>query len=317
MYTRFMLEFEDGDFRTAGGGVNTTIDVFQRPLGTRNGDDKYCLRLWLIPRDRSWDELSTSEYATARSFYIQAVGSASALAVETRTLDANGQPARYQIGRKNSSRTPDTDITFNMGHEVHVQANEVFDADDASQLFWQYHETGKITDAEYELRPLKDNQPPDYRIPHTHILYRNGREHKESIVPNTARSYLFRIINRLNGIAGKTLSIARMVDGEVFDTPTEQDQHEEFLQTTGIAAENKLTVEVRQPSANGFTLYTLGHQTDTPNNQAHEPEITIPYYDTPILVYPNETFGPDEVADIFDLRTNRVPETYTLREIAL
>lgn len=88
------------------------------------------------------------------SRFLQAAGSAEAMMVEVRKLDADGVERLYAIGRPVDDAQPVAKAEIRWRDRVDsVPANEVFDADEAGGLFWHYYQHDAIPDG-YALRDL-------------------------------------------------------------------------------------------------------------------------------------------------------------------
>lgn len=108
-----------------------------------NGERIYSLGLWKLPEGVS---LGLVDLDQDRS-YIQCAGSAERMTVEVRTVE--GGIARQEVigrpvGAAGSPTGDPTEVVPWDEHEVRVYPNEVFDADEAGNLFVSYYETGEV-----------------------------------------------------------------------------------------------------------------------------------------------------------------------------
>ena len=120
-------------------------ELFAAPLRRFDGRERWGLGLFPVPEDTTYDEM----LAAGREFtsYLQAGGSADALTVEIRkSIGGQGdfQEIRYVVGHPEKSGPPqDVEIAMPNG-SVNVTAAEVFDAEEATDIFDAYHQSGDI-----------------------------------------------------------------------------------------------------------------------------------------------------------------------------
>ena len=92
---------------------------------------------------------------------LAAACSAESLTVEihkTGGAQSGCQWVRYVVGRPHTAGLP-LDVTIEMsGNALHVSAAEVFDAEEAADLFLAYHQSGDIP-AAYSRRPVEGYGP--------------------------------------------------------------------------------------------------------------------------------------------------------------
>lgn len=148
-YTHVM-QYDDGTRVEFSSYAN--IDEFGRRLSRFNGTDRFALILWALPPGMDSDQASA---AGLDREYIQAAGRSDAMTVEI--CKAGGAQwgaawVRYVIGHPGAGDGAlDVPIVLPTTTEMRSSA-EVFDADEASQLFYSYYKTGDIP-AGYMLRP--------------------------------------------------------------------------------------------------------------------------------------------------------------------
>lgn len=145
----------DGGVLVTQLGSRSDISVFSNPLHHFNGDDQWGLGLSPLPADKTYDEmLSTGELSTE---FIQAGGLPDAMTVEIRKPGGQqwgAQWVRYTVGHPHCQPEP-IDIPIDVAGGVKmVSRSEVFDADEATRLFWSYYTTGDIPGT-YTLRPMQ------------------------------------------------------------------------------------------------------------------------------------------------------------------
>lgn len=92
---------------------------------------------------------------------MQCAGTAHALALEVRRIEADGTPRQYAIGKPGGDRTgePTEVIHYDDGrHSTTVYPHEVFTADEAAVIFYTYFLTDDVSQP-YELRDLHLSWP--------------------------------------------------------------------------------------------------------------------------------------------------------------
>jgi hypothetical protein len=150
-------------------GRNVDRERFAGPLRRKDGRQRWGMALMPLPDDLDYDEM----IAAGEDFneYLQAAGSAEALTVEIRK--AGGAQwgchwVRYVVGHPDPADLP-LDVTIETGvNALQVSAAEVFDAEEAADLFMAYHRSGDIPDG-YSLRPVQcwDSDDSEIDIFHT------------------------------------------------------------------------------------------------------------------------------------------------------
>lgn len=145
----------DGGVQTAEISARKDISTFLNPLRNFNGNDRWGLVLAPLPADKSHsDMLRAGELSTE---YIQAAGLPDAITVEIRRAGGDQWGAewlRYTIGHPSTGPEP-LDVSIQLAHGVKmISRSQVFDADEAAQLFFAYYRTGDIPDG-YDLQPIE------------------------------------------------------------------------------------------------------------------------------------------------------------------
>lgn len=125
-------------------------------LSRMNGTSFWAWSLWRAPEgaDLLEDIPSSDEY-------MQCAGTADALALEVRRIEADGTPHQYAIGKPGGHRTgePTEVIHYDDGrHSTTVYPHEVFTADEAAVVFYTYFLTDDVSQP-YELRDLHLSWP--------------------------------------------------------------------------------------------------------------------------------------------------------------
>jgi hypothetical protein len=130
-------------------------ELFAAPLRRFDGRQRWGLGLFPVPEDTTYNEMLAAD----REFtsYLQAGGSADALTVEIRkSVGGQGdfQEIRYVVGHADRAGLPrDVEIAMPNG-PVNISAAEVFDAEEAADIFDTYHQSGDIP-AGFTLRPAQ------------------------------------------------------------------------------------------------------------------------------------------------------------------
>lgn len=114
-------------------------DELRFMLGRLDGERLFSLGLWKIPEGKTLADANVTSDS-----YIQCGGSAERMTVEVRTV-ADGMVRHEVIGRSDgiARREPTESISVG-GYEHSVYPNEVFDANEAGDLFVSYYETGDV-----------------------------------------------------------------------------------------------------------------------------------------------------------------------------
>ncbi len=117
-------------------------DQLRYGLNQMDGTSFWAFSLWRAPEGANLlDKLPLSEN------YIQCAGSAEALTVELRVVDASGVAHQYVIGKPGDPQAGDPSevIPWDDGRRsTRVYPNEVFTADEAADIFYAYFLTDTI-----------------------------------------------------------------------------------------------------------------------------------------------------------------------------
>jgi hypothetical protein len=128
------------------------VGEFGTRLSRLNGSDRFALVLWALGPGMDYDQ---SVAAGRNREYVQAAGRGDALTVEI--CKAGGSQwgvdwVRYVIGHPHDSEAPlDVPIVLPRSTEMRSR-HEIFESDEAAQLFYNYYKTGDIP-FNYALRP--------------------------------------------------------------------------------------------------------------------------------------------------------------------
>ncbi|MBO0981416.1 hypothetical protein [Microbacterium sp. SD291] len=120
-------------------------------LNRMNGSSFWAYSLWRAPEEADLlDDIPLSDE------YIQSAGSAEAMTLELRRLEADGSAHQYVIGKPGGEQiaNPAEVISWDDGrHSTRVHPHEVFTADEAAEVFYAYFLTDAVP-APYVLREL-------------------------------------------------------------------------------------------------------------------------------------------------------------------
>lgn len=146
-----VLQYSSGNILMFSSDAD--INKFARPLHAFDGADRYALVLWALPPGMDYDQAVAAGLDGKE--YIQAAGRADAMTVEICKADGSQwgvDRVRYVIGHPHQSdATLDTPIALPHSTEMRSR-HEIFEADEAAQLFFNYYKTGDIPSG-YTLRP--------------------------------------------------------------------------------------------------------------------------------------------------------------------
>lgn len=155
--------------QTAEISARKDISTFSNPLHRFNGDDRWGLGLAPLPPGKSYGEmLKAGELSTE---FLQAGGLPDEMTVEIRK--PGGQRwgvdwVRYTVGHPHVGVEP-LDVPIHVaGGTKMISRSQVFDADEAAELFFTYYKTGGIPDT-YVLTPIEG-----YRTDGSTVDLRNG-----------------------------------------------------------------------------------------------------------------------------------------------
>lgn len=131
-------------------GVRPFRDGIHRMLTLLDGDARWSYSLARAPLGKDIDEIGPD---WPRSF-IQAGGTADRLSLEVRYVEDDGKERQYVVGRPGGDYTGEPSETVLIGgNEFQVYPNEVFTADQATDVFYGYFQTDRVPDT-YPLRWL-------------------------------------------------------------------------------------------------------------------------------------------------------------------
>lgn len=120
-------------------------------LNRMNGMTFWAWSLWRAPEGA--DLLASLPFSED---YLQCAGSADAMTIELRAQQPDGSAKQYTVGKGSGggSGVLSEAIRWDDGrHSVKVHSNEVFTADEAMEVFYEYFQTGNVAGA-YSLREV-------------------------------------------------------------------------------------------------------------------------------------------------------------------
>ncbi|WP_078315393.1 hypothetical protein [Mycobacterium sp. D16Q16] len=145
------MVYTSGGAATMDGGSGPL--QFLGPLRQFGKNGNWFLLFYRLPEGKTFEEVRNE----ATEQFIQAAGDAAAMTVEIRKPGGEQWGAkwvRYTIGHPHDGDLPlDVAIPLPNGDQM-VSRAEVFDADEAAQLFISYYRTGDLPEG-YVLRPVE------------------------------------------------------------------------------------------------------------------------------------------------------------------
>jgi len=142
---------------TRNGRIHTEVSDtrFESPrqiighrLSLLDGTALYSLSVWRLPEGVSFDKVNLRKWPQE---YMQVAGSRERMTLEFRRFE-DGLARQYVVGRPPNGSEAEVVIPWD-GYEARVFANEVFDSDEATELFTEYYFTGGVSET-YHLRLL-------------------------------------------------------------------------------------------------------------------------------------------------------------------
>lgn len=145
-----VLEYSSG---LAGSFAWTNLNKFSRVLHGFNGADRFMLILWALPPGMDYEEAVAAD---ANREYLQAAGRADAMTVEICKAGGTNWGVdwvRYVIGHPHEGDAEVQDVPIVLPKSTEMRSRtQIFDADEAAQLFYSYYKTGDIPPG-YTLHP--------------------------------------------------------------------------------------------------------------------------------------------------------------------
>ncbi|TIC86714.1 hypothetical protein E8D34_10720 [Nocardioides sp. GY 10113] len=115
-------------------------------IGLLDGGERSSYLLFHVPDDAGWPDAPGFNVGDYDGDYLQCAGTAGAMVIEVRRLEADGRHHQYALGRPTSATSaPSVEVDLG-GVSLMVSANEVFDADEAVRIFLHYFESRSVPD---------------------------------------------------------------------------------------------------------------------------------------------------------------------------
>lgn len=146
-----VMEYSGDHVATIDGNAGPL--EFLGPLRQFGVNGNWCLVLHALPPGKDYPDIA----GTSALEYLQAAGSAKAMTVEIRK--PGGQQwgvdwVRYIVGHPHDG-TPPHDVPITLPNTTEMRSQpEVFEAEEAAELFIAYYKTGDIPPG-YALRPVE------------------------------------------------------------------------------------------------------------------------------------------------------------------
>lgn len=133
-------------------GSDYGLNYFLAPLSTLNARDNFSLNLMHMPTPKWPEDLTEAELKEIGKRYLQCAGTAEAMTCEISKV-VGGQQILFTIGHSALPEgEPLVPVTYHFGEATtYVYPTELFDAEEAADLFFSYHQTQDIP-AGYHLR---------------------------------------------------------------------------------------------------------------------------------------------------------------------
>lgn len=137
-----------------GDQVRPYPDQISRVLHLMDGERRWGYSLWRAPEGVGLFAIDKKKYPQN---YMQSAGTAAAMTIEARFVGDDGVARHYAVGRpteKNFEGEPSVVLRYlNGARELHVFPNEVFDAEEAAKVYYDYFLTDTVPQP-YVLRRL-------------------------------------------------------------------------------------------------------------------------------------------------------------------
>lgn len=162
MTSTHVLKYDGGSF-TSEIGSRKQIDFFARTLRRFNGEKPWALTL--VPlHGRDYGEMLRSNVEATE--FLQAGGSADAMTIEIRRPGGRqwGVESVWGVVGHPVDGAGPLDVPIKLPHSTQmISKSEVFDADEAADLFFTYYQTGEIPST-YTLRPVNGWTADNVRV---------------------------------------------------------------------------------------------------------------------------------------------------------
>jgi hypothetical protein len=121
-------------------------EYFLRIVSLLNGDDQTTYSMWKLAQPGG-------DPRKVGDIFIQAAGSAQALAVEARVRTNDGGTHLFALARPEPASAEPTTIRLDDQHGFEISSNEVFTAEEAAPIFLTFYLTDTVAQP-YQLREL-------------------------------------------------------------------------------------------------------------------------------------------------------------------
>jgi len=146
---------------TTNGDSHIFLDDFIRPykeqisrvLHLLDGERRWGYSLWQAPEGVGLFAIDKKKYPQN---FMQSAGTAEAMTIEVRFVEDDGVGRQYVLGRPDEVVEGEPPVVLrylNESRELRLYPNEVFNADEASEIYYQYFLTDEVP-APYVLRRL-------------------------------------------------------------------------------------------------------------------------------------------------------------------
>lgn len=128
-----------------------------RSLSLLDGEKKFAYKIAAYPPGLK--SISTPK-GWRPTQYLQCAGSAEVLAIEVRIVGDDGVARQFAVGRGGGGRSsaPSVRIPYGDTNSVTVYPDEVFEQEEAGDIFYRYFQTGSVGE-QYTLRELDLGAP--------------------------------------------------------------------------------------------------------------------------------------------------------------
>ncbi|MFJ3491111.1 hypothetical protein [Leifsonia aquatica] len=125
--------------------------AIHRMLGLLDGTERWS---YTLERALNPDDIASIDHAERSHSFLQAGGAADRLALEVRYVEDDGKERQYAVGKPGGQYSGDpTETVIIGGNEFHVYPDEVFTADEATDVFYGYFQNDRVPE-QYPLRRL-------------------------------------------------------------------------------------------------------------------------------------------------------------------
>lgn len=136
-------------------GKLSIAEQFHHILNIMDGTNRWAFAIWKVIG--KLDQLNPRTWDAGQDEYIQCAGVADALMVELRVLDEHANPRQIALGKPTSDKyeLPSEVISWdNNRYSAKVYPNEVFTANEAADIFYEYYLNGPDALTAYTVREI-------------------------------------------------------------------------------------------------------------------------------------------------------------------